>query len=337
MLEAATDQSFSDASTEFLGAPTERHSRLEHGPDQLVHWLLSSLKLETSVFHVGQYCGNWRASTSGRALASYHLVLRGRCFVHFPERPALALGPRDGVFFLRDVPHFLSASEEITALQPLPMQPLSAEVEDGVALACGFFRFHGAQSDVLLGGLPDYLVIRADAEGLGATRMLFDLILAEPRRAPDRPSPIVARLADLLFFYVLRHVAQSDRSSSSLWAVTRQPAFAALVERILKEPGRTWSVETMARESGMSRASFFKHFVETSGLSPAQFLTLVRMRIAARRLHSGEHVGVAAEHVGYQSLAAFSRVFKKVIGEQPSSYRRAAQGRATVARADTDF
>src|SRR6478735_1641955 len=54
--------------------------------DAFIHWLLASVEVETSVFHVGQYCGTWHASTAGRALASYHLVLRGECFVHLEGR-----------------------------------------------------------------------------------------------------------------------------------------------------------------------------------------------------------------------------------------------------------
>jgi len=37
---------------------------------------------------------------------------------------------------------------------------------------------------------------------------LFDLILAEPVRDPEAPSPLVARLAELMFFYAGRHAAR---------------------------------------------------------------------------------------------------------------------------------
>ena len=72
----------------------------------------------------------------------------------------------------------------------------------------------------------------------------------------------------------------------------------------------------------MSRASFCKHFASASGHSPAQFLLLLRMKIAARRLHDGVSVERAAELVGYRSHAAFTRAFKRVTGEQPGAYRR---------------
>jgi len=297
--------------------------------DRLVHWLLASLKLHTSVFHVGQYCGRWRASTAGHALASYHLVLDGRCFVHLEGREPIELGARDGIFFLRDVPHFLSgaASRGPGGLERAQMRAVErplGEGEDGAVLACGFFDFQGTLSEFMVGGFPDQIVLRADAEGLSAPRQLFDLMLAEANHPPNAPSPLVARLADLLFFYVLRHLAQSDEAACGLWPLVRRPQFCALVEAILAAPGKDWSVEAMSHAVHMSRASFFKHFTEISGTTPAQFLVLLRMRVAAQRLHEGESAASAADHVGYQSIAAFSRAFTKVMGEKPSVYRRLA-------------
>ena len=43
--------------------------------------LLSSLDVRSSLYHLGQYCGAWNASTSGRARASFHLILHGDCRV----------------------------------------------------------------------------------------------------------------------------------------------------------------------------------------------------------------------------------------------------------------
>jgi AraC family transcriptional activator of mtrCDE len=51
--------------------------------DKTFHLLLSNLELESSLFHVGQYCGDWRASTAGRTKASFHIVLHGGCWLHF--------------------------------------------------------------------------------------------------------------------------------------------------------------------------------------------------------------------------------------------------------------
>jgi AraC family transcriptional activator of mtrCDE len=291
--------------------------------DQLAHWLIDSVQLEATVFHLGQYCGRWQASTSGQALGSFHLILYGSCYLHIEGRAPLQLNARDGVFMLRDIPHILSPDPDpARALPTVPMQPLAGPAPGATGLACGFFHFRGALSTLIVDSFPDLLVLRSDDPSVQAPGALFELILAEKPRAPDAPSPLVARLAELMFFYVLRHLAQRQDIASGLLAVARRPAFALLLDRMMHEPGHDWSTVNMARAAHMSRSSFYKHFSEASGQAPAQFLLLLRMKIAARRLSGGETVERTAEHVGYRSYAAFSRAFKKVTGEHPGAFRR---------------
>lgn len=297
--------------------------------DQLVHWLLGSLELQTTVFHVGQYCGRWRASTEGHALGSFHLVLHGNCYLHVEGSKPIALHAQDGVFLLRDIPHFLSPDpDRMAALPRIAMQPLSASSPSGATgLACGYFHFRSALSVLIVDSFPDYLILRADDPSLRAARALLDLILEESGDDPEHPSPLIARLVEVLFFYVIRHVAHSDAVASGLLALARRSEFKPLLDHLMQAPGENWSTDEMARITHMSRASFYKHFVDASGQPPAQFLLSLRMKIAAQHLHAGESVERTAEHVGYRSHAAFSRAFKKVIGEQPGAYRRGVRQR----------
>lgn len=295
--------------------------------DQLSQWLLDGIELDTAEFHLGQYCGCWRASSAGRALGSFHLVLRGACYLHIGGVEPVALQARDGVFLLRDIAHFLSPGPDPAApAWRLPMQPLrGGDGADGATgLACGFFQFRGALSAMIVDSLPDYLIVRSDDPALHATGALFDLILAEAEAGvdPARPSALVARLVELLFFYLMRHVTARQPGPAGLLALLRRPEFSTLLEHMLRAPAADWSLESMARMTHMSRASFCKHFVAACGHPPAQFLMLLRMRIAAQRLHAGESVERAAEHVGYNSHAAFSRAFARALGEQPGAYRR---------------
>jgi AraC-like DNA-binding protein len=294
--------------------------------DRLVHWLIDSVQLEATMFHLGQYCGRWQASTAGRGLGSFYLVLHGECYLHAEGRAPVHLRARDGVFMLRDTPHLLSpksdSTEDPASARPgLPMQQLGQAAPDATALACGFFHFRSALSTLIADSFPDSLVLRADDPSLQALNALFELILLEPPRDPDSPSPLVARLAELMFFYVIRHVARQQDIATGLLAVASRPEFSPLLDRMMQEPGQDWSTENMARAAHMSRSSFYKHFSEASGQAPAQFL-LLRMKIAAQRLHGGETVERTAGHVGYNSYAAFSRAFHKVMGEHPGTFRR---------------
>lgn len=311
-------------------APDKMNSRNHTPPaalpgqhDKLIHWLVNGLEIEAALFHVGQYCGDWRGSTAGRGSASFHLILRGDAYLHMEGRPPVYLNANEGVFLLKDIPHFLTPDASPTFPPPtcamLPMQP---EQIDGTGLACGFFQLKGLMGDLLKDSFPDYLLIGNDTAASLAIAPLFRLILSEAERNGDMSSPLIERLTEVLFFYMVREIAQQPDMTAGLWAVASRPRFSPLVEHLLHEPGKDWSLDDMAHLVNMSRASFCRHFTLASGQPPAQFLLQLRMKIAAQRLRTGATVPHAAEHVGYQSPAAFSRAFKKVIGEYPGTYQK---------------
>lgn len=75
----------------------------------LIHWMVNSRELETTLFHLGQYCGSWKASTTGMARTGFYLVINGGWWLHLPkEKVAHPLQADDAVFSLRDVGHFRS-------------------------------------------------------------------------------------------------------------------------------------------------------------------------------------------------------------------------------------
>lgn len=296
--------------------------------DRLIHWLLGSLDLQTTLFHLGQYCGSWKASTTGLARAGFHVILNGDCWLHLPdagEQHALQAG--DAVFFLRDLPHFLSPHEDRAQAEQAPRCPM-AEIDfdapGSTALACGFLDFRAPLDNLFLGSFPDYVMISRDGAALQETRPIFELLLAEARAGSEAPSPLISRLVDLLFFYVIRHLCRRDEVSAGLWAVLARPEFTPLLEAIVDQPGRDWSVELMAGLSHMSRATFFKRFTQIAGTSPSHFLTQIRMKLATQLIEDGMSLARAAEQVGYQSDAAFSRAFKKITGTLPGALRRSA-------------
>ncbi|CAG4906572.1 AraC family transcriptional regulator [Paraburkholderia saeva] len=311
-----------------------------HNTDKLAEWLLSSLELKSTVFHVGQYCGTWQASTAGHQRASFHVVLHGECWLHLPasaERDAhsLRLSTGDAVFLLRDMPHCLSPnpyppasveeSGRIGTMSPLVSSDGAPTVlKGGVGIACGFFEFSSALDDMLLSLLPDHIVARRDNPSLDGARAIFELIRVEALRAGQVPSPLIARLTDLLFVYALRALRADDEIDPCFWSLMRRAEFAPLVTAIIESPGERWTTDTMATFVHMSRARFCKHFVEISGQPPAQFVTLIRMKLAAAMLKNGARTPDAAERVGYQSESAFSQAFKRVTGVQPGAWRRAS-------------
>ena len=73
---------------------------------------------------------------------------------------------------------------------------------------------------------------------------------------------------------------------------------------------------------GVSEDYLSRVFRQELGLSPWEYLNRYRVLQAAQRLrHTGDSIGTVARQVGFKDPAYFSRVFRKVTGQSPSSYR----------------
>ncbi|CAI8727622.1 cupin domain-containing protein [Pseudomonas sp. IT-P260] len=297
----------------------------------LVDWLLESLELNASLFHVGRYCGGWHASTHGLARASFHLIVQGRCWLHIDgQARSIPLNPGDAVFLLRDLNYRLSSAEETALAQTLPrmaMTALDSQAQDGVGLVCGFFHFKSGLSSLIIDGLPDWIILRAGDPSSSAAQALFELILQECERLPAPSSALLERLSHLLFLYVLRQQMADNQSLGGLVALARNPQFAPLLDQLIAQPQLPWSLESMAASTGLSRSAFFKRFNELAGQSPGQVLLALRIRHACQLLRTNHTVEQVCAAVGYQSIAAFTRAFAKSVGVQPGAYRKQHEGR----------
>lgn len=103
------------------------------------------------------------------------------------------------------------------------------------------------------------------------------------------------------------------------------------VERALtamkSAPTRRWTVASLARLAGLSRAPFARRFTRATGLPPLQWLAAHRIQIArARLVETDETLAVIAGEVGYACEFAFAKAFKRLLGIAPGTFRRIARG-----------
>ena len=91
-------------------------------------------------------------------------------------------------------------------------------------------------------------------------------------------------------------------------------------------PAEAWTLDSLAREAGLSRSALADHFTHLVGQPPMQYLTHWRMQLAARLLRDASaKVASVALEVGYESEAAFNRAFKRVTGISPGRWREGAE------------
>jgi len=73
----------------------------------------------------------------------------------------------------------------------------------------------------------------------------------------------------------------------------------------------------------MSKTVFAERFRAQLGVTPARYVVLWRMHKSRALLdRTDQPVGTIATSVGYESEAAFNRVFKAYFGSPPGRYRR---------------
>jgi AraC-like DNA-binding protein/ligand-binding sensor protein len=82
------------------------------------------------------------------------------------------------------------------------------------------------------------------------------------------------------------------------------------------------SLSEVARAVNMSAFYFCKMFKQTTGLTFTDYLARIRVeKVKNMLLDPHKRVSEVAFAAGFQSLSQFNRVFRKVAGEAPSTYR----------------
>jgi AraC-like DNA-binding protein len=97
------------------------------------------------------------------------------------------------------------------------------------------------------------------------------------------------------------------------------------MDRAYAEP---LDVPTLARVAHVSEAHFIRSFRATFGETPNRYLQRRRVERAMFLLRSTDRsatdvcMAVGFSSLGFSSLGTFSRVFRDIVGEPPSAYRR---------------
>ena len=82
-----------------------------------------------------------------------------------------------------------------------------------------------------------------------------------------------------------------------------------------------FNVDQLAEAMNMSRSNFHRKMKGLTGLTPGEFVLMIRLDYAAELLQKGEfRVNEVCSMVGFKSLSHFSRSFQKKFGVSPKNY-----------------
>lgn len=326
----------------------------------LVDEVLEGLRLQSSVFCRMTLSGDWGFAKDRLSGAPFHLLLSGSAWlVRTGMSDALPLHRGDIVILPRGEDHLLVSRPGANAV-PFrqvadsrgwsPWTPgtrfKAVDLQFGsghptTTLISGVFAFGDHRRNPLLDALPPVLLMRATTDQAVASPLasITSLLDAELLSGLPGAESVGGRLADILFIQMVRHYLASAEALPRGWlrGITDRELAPALAT-MHRAPERPWSVETLARELGMSRSRFAARFQEVVGQAPLEYLTHWRMYQAAGRLAEGRiPLPTLAASAGYRSEVAFSKAFKRWAGRSPAEYRRwLAQSKQPVFETEID-
>jgi len=282
-------------------------------------------------------------------MIEFHGVAKGACWAALVGEPPVRLEEGDVILFPQGDPHVMSSAPGLRGtgdgdlgvyFAPRPPQlPFSLSMgEQGVTTArldgggcdratvvCGFLGCDAKPYNPLLASLPRVLHLPGAAEPASWVSHFLRSAVDESSRKRPGGEAVLERMSEMLFVEVLRRYVDGLPPGQTGWlAGMRDPGVGRALALMHGRPGEAWTLERLGDEAGLSRSVLHERFVHFIGQPPMQYLAQWRMQIAAARLRDTDArlIEIALD-VGYESEAAFSRAFRRLVGAAPGAWRRA--------------
>jgi AraC-like DNA-binding protein len=269
---------------------------------------------------------------SGVRVVAFHLVEFGHCEINPKGGDGVPLTAGEMAICFGGGEHRLSQGESSTTQSieallaggPNLRRPVAMGRTAGASLLCGVFLLHHTTFNPLFAALPPLMRVTLSRPGelhnlAGVARLMAEEI--------DRKSfgggYVVERLLEVLCAEAVRaHIEAVPRHETSWFRAIKDPVVGRAIAAVHARPGEDWSVPRLAARVAMSPSRFAARFSEALGESPMGYVTKWRINLACRQLAATrQSIDRIAANVGYESLAAFSRAFKKRVGASPAAWR----------------
>ena len=297
--------------------------------------ILGSLQFQANFYFRTDLTSPWSVYIPlKRNVARFHIVTRGQGWIHVEGQPDyLPIANGDLVVVPYGAAHTI-LDDPVTPPRPLDEVLDEVSYKDvgpliyggggpNTGLVCGEFQFEDAIHP-LLADLPPLLHVAASNS---PNRTWLDSALGfiahESMDGRAGSLAIINRLSEIIFIQVIRAFAEATDAQIPFLAALGDPQISKALGEIHSRPAADLTVESLGRLVGMSRSSFSNQFTDLVGMTPYQYITLVRMQQASRVLtETDEPIMAVSLGAGYKSEAAFSGAFKRFFGVRPGEYRK---------------
>ena len=214
--------------------------------------------------------------------------------------------------------------ERVLAGHDIPFRCAMGDRSSSLVCLCGVFYLEDTALNPLFSALPPLL--HAPISQTKPSRNLVgvaDLIAQElDQRAPGS-NFMIERLLELLCASAIRTYMDMLEPGQSNWLTSlRDPVVGKALALVHRNPSHSWSVTTLAQAVALSPSRFSARFRSTLGESPMNYVSKWRIHVSCRLLRSPEQsIAEIAAQVGYESLPAFARAFKRHLRMPPGVWR----------------
>jgi AraC-like DNA-binding protein len=306
---------------------------------------LHFLRMSGSFYCLSEFTTPWALDLPPmQDCVMFHVVTAGECRLEVPGAEVCTLRPGALALVPHGRGHSLSSGSAVAAakLFDLPRELLSDRYEHlrhggggaPTTMLCAAVRFEDPSAQHLLRLLPRLIAVDAwnspELEWLQSTLRFLNTEARELRAGGET---VITRLADILVIQAIRSWISTDPQAQTGWlGALRDKQIGRAIALIHRDPARDWTVASLAAAVGMSRSAFAARFTELVGEPAMHYLSRWKMHAALTWLRESDApLSQLASKLGYESEAAFSRAFKRLMGVSPGAARRQAASMARSA------
>jgi AraC-like DNA-binding protein len=313
------------------------------GAQDVLSNVLQDLHLSEAHYFQCELAESCGIRIAARRQPTLHYVLMGSCWLQTGSRNRVSLRAGDAVFLPQGIDHCLLATRHaaIRLIEKLPSRCSEGGIHSvhtggeslRARIACCRATFEGLAVHPLLELMPSVLLARSRANRDPMFVRLLTAIADEASAHRLGGATLITRLADVLVTRVMRAWVEARGKTPTSWlAAARDPQIGAALAAFHREPGKAWSVVSLAHAANLSRSRFSKRFTAVLGVSPARYAMHWRMQVASVWLRTNRGtIAQIAMRLGYESEASFSRTFKRCLGTSPSEFRYPTRQRSSGA------
>lgn len=286
----------------------------------------------------------WNLALPERPYALFHYLSRGSATLALEQGRELSMTEGDFVVVTRGEPHLIYTDRRTKPLPILDLdrsRPQLGIVRHGgggqplSTMICGNFTVSRPSRGSVMELLPPVLLLKPTADGDWFEAILQRMV---SESALARPGQRVAlsRLTEVLFVEVLRSWIKSLGPGEGGWiGAMADPHIGRALQLIHERPERPWTLCDLGNHVGLGRSTFSARFTRLVGQPMHRYLIARRMAEAAYLLDSSDE-GIAriAIRVGYETAAAFSKLFHRHYGLSPGRFRAARRPDAGRSQSD---